>query len=255
METFLQEFDQIQQTNRYVDMRYSPITDTVQLSLINPATEILQENGGWYPMVKTKQEWKRTDFINKLAQRLFLTHRVNWLQRWGFQQYDQTVYACPYGRSDFVLTHFDATSGDLIGNGDLEDLDPVSDMEIAIPYTQAQAALTCLRNHFHATQRYPSMHIHIRCAAADNFWLSPAYNQAICWLEFWEYPRTGKFFQEMVELLKPFHFRGHWGKQIPVDPTYLKQQYDRWSDFLELRQAWDPTRIFSNVCLDHYFGL
>jgi L-gulono-1,4-lactone dehydrogenase len=255
METFLQEFDQIQQTNRYVDMRYSPITDTVQLSLINPTMEILQENGGWYPTVKTKQEWKRTDFINKLAQRLFLTHRVNWLQRWGFQQYDQTVYACPYGRSDFVLTHFDATSGDLIGNGDLEDLDPVSDMEIAIPYTQTQAALTCLRNHFHATRRYPSMHIHIRCAAADNFWLSPAYGQAICWLEFWEYPRTGKFFQEMVELLKPFHFRGHWGKQIPVDPTYLKQQYDKWSDFLELRQAWDPTRIFSNVCLDHYFGL
>ncbi|MGA7937087.1 MAG: D-arabinono-1,4-lactone oxidase [Kovacikia sp.] len=253
MEMFLQQFDHIQQTNQYVDMRYSPITDTVQLVLINPAAEPILENGGWQPTVKTKQEWKRTDFINKLAQRLFNTHKFNWLQRWGFAQYDQTVYTSPYGRSDFVLTHFDATSGELISNGDLEDLDPVSDMEIAIPYAQAQTVLTRLRDYFHKTRRYPSMHIHLRCTAADEFWLSPAYGQAICWLEFWEYPCTGKFFQEMVELLKPFHFRGHWGKQIPVDQAYLKQQYDQWTNFLELRQTWDPDRMFSNICLDSYF--
>jgi L-gulonolactone oxidase len=255
MEIFLQEFDQIQQSNQYVDMRYSPITDAVQMVLINPAAEPILENGGWQPTVKSKQEWKRTEWINKFAQRLFNTHKFNWLQRWGFEQYDKTVYASPYGSSDFVLTHFDATSDDLIGNGDLEDLDPVADMEIAIPYVQAQAALACLRDHFHKTNRYPSMHIHIRCAAADTLWLSPANGQAICWLEFWEYPCTGKFFQEMVELLKPFHFCAHWGKQIPVEPSYLKQQFDRWTDFLELRQAWDPDRRFSNTCLDHYFEL
>jgi L-gulono-1,4-lactone dehydrogenase len=253
METFLHEFDAIQQGNQYVDMRYSPITDTVQLVLINPAMEPILENGGWQQTVKSKQEWRRTDFINKAAQRLFNTHKFNWLQRWGFEQYDKTVYASPYGCSDFVLTHFDATSDELIANGTLDDLEPVADMELAIPYAQAPAALVCLRNHFHKTRRYPSMHIHLRCTAADEFWLSPAYGQAICWLEFWEYPCTGKFFQEMVELLKPFNVRGHWGKQIPVDSAYLQQQYEKWPDFLELRQAWDPDRMFSNAYLDSYF--
>lgn len=254
MEQFLQEFEAIQQTNQYVDMRYSPITDTVQLVLINPAAEPILENGGWQPTLKSQQEWQRTDFINKFAQRLFNTHKFNWLQRWGFAQYDKTVYASPYGRSDFVLTHFDATSDDLISNGELAELEPVGDMELAVPYAQAQAALTCLRNHFHTSRRYPTMHIHLRCTAADQFWLSPAYRLAICWLEFWEYPCTGKFFAEMVELLQPFDLRGHWGKQIPVAPAYLQQQYEQWPAFQALRQAWDPDRRFANAYLDHYFG-
>jgi hypothetical protein len=267
METFLQQFDQIQQTNRYVDIRYSPITDTVQLALINPTVDPILENGGWHSTIKTKQQWKRADVINKLGLRLFNTHKLNWLQRWCLKQYEQTVYATPYGRSDFVLTYFDASSTDFIltclddtsndqsPDGEVEQYDPVGDMEIAIPYSQAQAALMCLRNHFQKTRRYPSLHIHIRCTAADDFWLSPAYQQTVCWLEFWEYPRTGKFFREIVELLKPFRFRGHWGKEIPVESAYLKQQYDKWTEFLELRQAWDPDRRFSNACLERYFDL
>lgn len=251
MAKFLQEFNQIQQTNRYVDMRYSPITDTVHLVLINPTAPLA--NGGWSPIGKTKQQWQRTEFINKLAQRLFRTHRWNWLQRWCYQQYDQTIYASPYGRSDFVLTHFDATSDDLIANGDGA-IEPVGDMEIAIPYEQVPTALLCLRQHFQRTGRYPTMHIHLRCMAADDFWLSPAYGQTICWLEFWEYPCNGQFFQEMVELLKPFPGRGHWGKQIPFAPLAIKSEYAKWSDFLALRQAWDPDRRFANACLDRYFG-
>ena len=267
IEQFLQEFDQIQQSNQYVDMRYSPITDTVQMALMNPAAAPILENGGWHPTFKSKQAWKRADVINKWGLRLFNTHKFNWLQRWCIQQYEQTVYSSPYGRSDFVLTHFDASSidfvrtcldvpaRDLISGGDREDFDPVADMEIAIPYDQSQAALVCLRDHFRQTRRYPSMQIHLRCTAADNFWLSPAYGQAVCWLEFWEYPRTGDFFQEIVALLQPFHFRGHWGKEIPVESAYLKQQYDKWADFLALRQTWDPDHRFANACLDDYFDL
>lgn len=264
METFLETFDAIQQQNHYVDMRYSPITDTVQLALINPSAESILESGGWHAKIKNHQDWKRTDFINKLGVRLFNTHKLNWLQRWCVRLYEQTVYSSPYGRSDFVLTYFDSgsidcvlnclgTPSDSLSHKQKNNLDPVADMELAIPYTQAQAALSCLRAYFHKTRRYPSMHIHMRCTAVDDFWLSPAYGQTICWLEFWEYPRTGKFFQEMVELLKPFQCRGHWGKQIPIESAYLKQQYGRWADFLALRQAWDPDRRFANPCLDAYF--
>ena len=253
MDTFLQQFDEINQNHKYVDVRYSTITDKVQIVLINPTEEPIKENGGWQPSQTTKIKRKFTDFINKFAQRLFAKYRLNWLQRLCLERYDRTVYASPFGRSDFVLTHFDATSTELTANEEFDDFEPVGDLEIAVPYALADAALHCIRNHFHKIQKYPCMHIHIRCTAADDFWLSPAYGQAICWLEFWEYPHNGEFFNQIIEVLKPFNFRCHWGKQIFIEPQYLQQKYAKWHDFIQLREAWDYKRMFSNTCLDNYF--
>ena len=253
MDAFLQQFDEINQNNKYVDIRYSPIADKVQIVLINPTEESLKENGGWQPIQTTKIEKKVTDFINKSAQRLFEKYRLNWLQRMCLERYDRTIYAAPFGRSDFVLTHFDATSTDIATNEECTDFEPVGDMEIAVPYDRACAALSCIRDYFHKVQKYPTMHIHIRCTAADDFWLSPAYKQAVCWLEFWEYPHTGKYFNQIIELLKPFNIRCHWGKQIFVEQKYLKQQYEKWHDFIRLREEWDSNGMFSNACLDSYF--
>ena len=253
MDTFLQQFDEINQNNKYVDIRYSPIADKVQIVLINPTEEPIKENGGWHPVEMTQIKRKITDSINKFAQRLFEKYRLNWLQRLCLEQYDRTIYSATFGRSDFVLTHFDATSTDITTNEELTDFEPVGDMEIAVSYDEARAALSCIRDRFHKIQKYPTMHIHIRCTAADDFWLSPAYKQAICWLEFWEYPHTGEFFDRMIELLKPFNIRCHWGKQIFVEQKYLKQQYEKWHDFILLREAWDSNGMFSNPCLDSYF--
>ena len=249
----IHKFDEINQNNKYVDIRYSPIADKVQIVLINPTEKPLKENGGWHPIQTTKIEQKVTNFINKSAQRLFEKYRLNWLQKLCLEQYDKTIYSAPFGRSDFVLTHFDATSTDIATNDRVTDFEPVGDMEIAIPYDKARAALSCIRNYFQKVQKYPTMHIHIRCTAADDFWLSPAYKQAVCWLEFWEYPHTGKFFKEMVELLQPFSIRCHWGKQIPINSDYLKTQYEKWHDFIYIRQKWDADSMFSNSCLDSYF--
>lgn len=252
MDAFVQQFDEINQNNKYVDIRYSAIADKVQIVLINPTEELLKDNGGWHPVQMNPIEKKVTNSINKSAQRLFENYRLNWLQRLCLEQYDRTIYSAPFGRSDFVLTHFDATSTDITTN-EVTDFEPVGDMEIAVPYDKACAAINCIRNHFHKIQKYPTMHIHIRCTAADDFWLSPAYKQAVCWLEFWEYPHTGKFFNQMLELLKPFDLRCHWGKQIFVEPQYLKKQYEKWHDFVRLREKYDPNRMFSNPCLDSYF--
>ena len=187
-------FDSINRDNDFVDIRYSPITNIAHVVLINQPDQPLSENGGWQPVKKSRLAWRTTESVNKMAQRLFQALPVNGLQRRCLNQYEQTVYSSPYGRSDFVLTHFDATSDDLINNGDAVDLDPVADMELAVPYEQAIATLQSLRNHFHQTQRYPTMQIHIRCSAAEDFWLSPAHGGPICWLEFWEYPLHGQVF-------------------------------------------------------------
>ncbi len=243
----IETFDAIHQQNQFVDIRYSPITDRAHLALINPTAQPLAENRGWQPAQTHPWMQSLVDNINKVAQRLFLTHKFNWLQRWGIQRYDQHIYHPVCGRSDFVLTHFDITSTDLLANEARNDLDPVADMEVAIAYRHAGKAIAALRNYFQSTQEFPSMHIHLRTQAAESFWLSPTCGEPICWIEFWEYPRTGKFFQSMRGVLKPFSPRGHWGKQLPASPV---EQYDRWKDFTNLRRQWDSQGLFSNDYLD-----
>ncbi|MEL6260393.1 MAG: FAD-binding protein [Cyanobacteria bacterium J06626_6] len=247
MTALLTRFDDIHRQNQYVDLRYSPITDQAHAALINPSTVPLTSNGGWETTTTPHWQQRITDRTNKLAQRLFLTHRFNRLQRWGIQRYDRHIYAPAYGRSDFVLTHFDATSTELLANDARENLDPVADMEVAVPYKKAVTALATLRDYFGRSQRFPCMHIHIRTQAAEPFWLSPTRGQPICWLEFWEYPRTGKFFADMLRLLRPFDPVGHWGKQLPGPP---QQQYPHWEDFVALKQDWDREGRFSNAYLE-----
>lgn len=265
MTSFLDRFDALNRQNQYVDIRYSPITDKAHLALINPTTEPLSENGGWEPPDNNAWVQGATNRINKLAQQLFLTHKFNWLQRWGLERYDRCIYTEAYGRSDFVLTHFDATSTDLLANEDRSNLDPVADMEVAVPYSKAVDAISVLRQHFQSTQRFPSMHIHIRCQAADSAWLSPTRGEDICWIEFWEYPCTGKFFAEMMALLEPFEPVGHWGKQLPGKHLLassksqrqhrLQHQYPQWDSFIQLRREWDPDGMFANDYLDDVLPL
>lgn len=247
MPDFLHRFDEIHRQHQYADMRYSPICDRVHAALMNPTLAPLSENGGWQPMPTNQLAQALGDRVNKLAQRLFQTHRVNWLQKWGFERYDRTVYATPYGRSDFVLTHFDATSTDLLANEERHHLEPVGDMEVAVDCDRAPAALAALRDYFQTTRQFPAMHVHIRTQAAEPFWLSPTCGHPICWIEFWEYPRTGKFLRTMTDLLAPFNPRGHWGKQLPTAP---EGQYAKWTEFQALRQQWDPQGTFANAYLD-----
>lgn len=255
MEELLIRFHEIHTQNQYVDIRYSPVTDHAHTALINPTQDLLNGNGGWQPIQTSPLTQALTNWTNKLAQRLFSTHRFNWLQRWGIHRYDQGIYTPAYGRSDFVFTHFDTTSADLIANEDRCNLDPVADMEVAIPYDQACEALAVIRDYFRTTQRFPSMHIHLRCEAAEPFWLSPTRGQPICWLEFWEYPRTGKFFREMIYLLTPLNPCGHWGKQLPLTvgqspALQLVHQYGKWKDFMKIQHQWDPKGMFMNTYLD-----
>ncbi|MEO0886958.1 MAG: D-arabinono-1,4-lactone oxidase, partial [Cyanobacteria bacterium J06648_10] len=43
---------------------------------------------------------------------------------------------------------------------------------------------------------------------------------------------------------------GHWGKQLPQPPD---TQYSHWRDFTDLRNLWDPQKMFSNSYLDKIF--
>ena len=91
--------------------------------------------------------------------------------------------------------------------------------------------------------------VEIYPAPADNFWLSPGFQQEsmridLFWIEENKGDPATDFCPQYWELLKDLNFRLHWGKYIIDDPDYLKSQYPRWDEFMNLRARLDPNQVF-----------
>jgi L-gulonolactone oxidase len=151
------------------------------------------------------------------------------------------TYPLRTGRSDRVLAISDVPGTSARSPQILQD------MEVAVPYEQAPAALAALRHHFQSTNRFPLLSIHIRCSAGSDLWLSPAYQRPVCYLEFWKLSADDDLFDRVHALLAPFGYRFHWGKEMRADREYIRRQYPRWDDFVRLRAGWDPQGMFLNA--------
>ena len=88
----------------------------------------------------------------------------------------------------------------------------------------------------------------LRTFAADNLWLSGAYERDCLAIHFtWKkldaiYP----VIEKVEAALRPFNYRPHWGKVFTADATYLKSVYPKMAEFQALVQALDPTKKFEN---------
>lgn len=281
---FINQFDSLHHNNQYLDVKYVPITDRVQILTMNQVEEKPQRHSklsllsspsklslskpslskpslsaSFYLMpfhlatqllrnqhTQTQQSIRsiKTTILKRMLA-LFQQPSFGWLQRVMYKRHENNIYpAYRCDRSDTLFTNLEHPYYDPI---------PLHNMEIAVRYDQGPAVLQALRSHFRSTRCYPNIFIRIRVSAADSGWLSPAYGQATCWFDFCEYPYSGDFFKEIVELLAPFNFRSHWGKEIQAPPDYQKAQYERWSEFVALRDRYDPEHRFTNSSLEPFF--
>lgn len=113
------------------------------------------------------------------------------------------------------------------------------------------AALNALRRlgdrispHLHASE--------IRTVAADDLWLSPAYQRDSVSIGFtWrKHPAEVEALLPMIErALAPYEPRPHWGKLSTLDPSQVKARFDRLSDFFDLAKEYDPNGKFMNPFL------
>ena len=95
----------------------------------------------------------------------------------------------------------------------------------------------------------------IRTIAADDIWLSPAYEQDSLAIHFsW----VGKDV-EIMELLPtleqalaPFAPRPHWGKMFTMAPEVLQAGFPKMDDFRALVEAFDPAGNFRNQFIEKY---
>jgi alditol oxidase len=96
----------------------------------------------------------------------------------------------------------------------------------------------------------------IRTIAADDLWLSPAYQRDsvafhFTWIRDWTAVAPAVALVE--ERLAPLRARPHWGKLFGTSPEAVRGLYPRLDDFRRLMHRHDPAGKFRNDLLDRYF--
>jgi len=101
-----------------------------------------------------------------------------------------------------------------------------------------------------------SFPIEVRVAAADNIWLSTAYDRPTGYVAVHQYHRLDhtEYFSAVEALAKDLGGRPHWGKMHNLDPAEIRERYPRFTDAMTLRDEVDPQRVFTNAYTDQVLG-
>jgi alditol oxidase len=98
----------------------------------------------------------------------------------------------------------------------------------------------------------------LRTIAADNLWMSMAYQRPSMAIHFtWkpEWPEVQTILPLIEEKLAPFDARPHWAKLDTTPPSRLKQLYAKMPDYQTLIKGYDPQGKFRNQFIDtNIFG-
>lgn len=127
-----------------------------------------------------------------------------------------------------------------------------NNMEYAFDINQFADVMRDVRarlSQYRSQMAYPLV---VRTAAADDIWLSQAYERETFYVSaraYWRQPHA-ELFGTLEEVFKKHEGRPHWGQFHTQDAAALAQLYPRFEDFAALRQEMDPAGIFLNPYLD-----
>ena len=191
-------------------------------------------------------------FIQFLAKEFHFEHFDDWWKRTD----DPELQAEISKRINFFVTEDLQEFWDTWWHGlpmdiELDDkLLPSEFTEIWIPIEQTEHVMKKLLSHYRTnglsvTGPYA---LEIYAAKENRFWMSPSYGEDrvridIFWFKDWGNPDK-IYFSQFWDLLKDFDCRFHWGKYMPKDPDYLRKQYPKWDEFMDIREEMDPNQIF-----------
>ncbi len=130
------------------------------------------------------------------------------------------------------------------------------EMEYALPVDNVTPAFDALRALVEDRGWKISFPIEVRFAAADELWLSTAYDRATGYIAVHRYWREDptEYFDAVEEVMLSFGGRPHWGKMHSLDASALRERYPRFDEFTALRDRLDPDRMFQNPYLERVLG-
>lgn len=118
--------------------------------------------------------------------------------------------------------------------------------EAALPLDRAPDATAQVLGVFRAGRPAVTFPLEIRFVRADGGWLSPAAGADTCQIGAYapEGPDCSSYFRDFWSVMRPLGARPHWGKEMDHDAAALRPLYPRYDDFVALRDALDPDRVF-----------
>lgn len=130
------------------------------------------------------------------------------------------------------------------------------EMEYAVPREVGLDVLRECRRVIDASDWRIAFPIEVRTARADDIPLSTGYGRDSLYLAFHVPAGTDHraYFGGLEPLLRDAGGRPHWGKVHTRTAADLAPAYDRFDDFLALRDRLDPDRVFANDHLRRILG-
>lgn len=128
--------------------------------------------------------------------------------------------------------------------------------EWAVPLDALPDALRDVEAWLERSGELVSFPVEVRFARADDVWLSTSHGRRTAYVavhQFWRTDPT-RYFDAVQRIMAAYDGRPHWGKMHTLDAARLRALYPRFDDFLAVRDAVDPGRVFTNDHLDRVLG-
>ncbi|GAA5105756.1 D-arabinono-1,4-lactone oxidase [Haloechinothrix salitolerans] len=128
--------------------------------------------------------------------------------------------------------------------------------EYAVPRAALPEVLAELRRAVARLSDPVAFPVEVRFAAADDVWLSTAYERDTAYVAVHQYIGMPyrEYFAAFESIANAVGGRPHWGKLHTLDATALRERYPRFDDFLRVRAEVDPDGRFGNAYTDRVLG-
>ncbi|MBO0828243.1 MAG: FAD-binding protein [Streptosporangiales bacterium] len=130
------------------------------------------------------------------------------------------------------------------------------EMEYALPRNALRDVLREVDAWLRRSGELVPFPVEVRFAAADDVWLSTAYERESTYLAVHQYHPLphGRYFDAVERIAVAAGGRPHWGKLHSLDAAALAERHPRLADFVAVRDKLDPNRVFGNAYLDRVLG-
>ena len=130
------------------------------------------------------------------------------------------------------------------------------EMEYAVPREAVPHVLGEIATWFERNDERIAFPVEVRFAAADDIWLSTAFERESGYIAVHQYVRREheRYFDAVEAIARSVGGRPHWGKLHRRDAASLRESYPHFDDFVALRDRLDPDRVFGNDYLEQVLG-
>jgi len=128
--------------------------------------------------------------------------------------------------------------------------------EYAVPREALAPALRALRAWIDDHDERICFPVKVRVAAADDIWLSTAYQRETGYIAVHHYVKIDhrRYFAAFESIVAEHQGRPHWGKLHTLEADQLRRLYPEFDSFVQTRDRLDPGRTFDNAYLRRVLG-